>query len=730
MTSTRQPPPMQIFQDPIPPLPRNTATQKPKPQLQPSAMPLQPIKNLPNNRSVNIDPPHSATAHRSPSKVFHIPSPPLPGHAEFAYVSIPPPLSRNGYTDSLVKDQAVELMAPRPYIPPVSQRPLFTTFPSAPMESFDKENHHHIPAHNENYADFPDPSYARNRPLKRSLSDVSSFDRPFKRMRPDEEQLDYLPEPEDMPPVEDEGTKPSHSYANLIGMAILRAPNRRLTLAQIYKWISDSYVFYRGHETGWQNSIRHNLSLSKAFQKQERPKGDSGKGNYWTITPGMEMQFVKEKPTRKGTAVANLSVQPQIARQEAPPPPPPLLADALAPQQWLGQQLAKPQTAKPPTARPQTAPELPELSSDATLPASDPALQEDDGPCFDNNNGLSRQPESSPPQAINSSPPMPAPPRRRRETISPAQLAQPSSGRDRKRKAATMDDSGYFSSLESSVLRPNKSALVLTSELDVERPNKKKKRGRAEEAIARIRSSSHDLTPSHLRFKNLDSDDLMLSSPLRGVDYTTLAPTTPGMIFKKPARPPPSISPNTHLRNHRQQVHELVKSPSRILGAGLGDELAWSPYFKINNAPLDIYPDFGTAPSTPAMGSPTKRSIKRPSLNRTSSTPNNALQDITTTTNTRLNARTPSRGSMLKPSARYTPKSPSKIIDSLLLPNTDDFFNFGVFDDENLDELDDGVDILQGFQKIGGVVPPPQQLSPSKKATSRPALARSSTSLF
>jgi hypothetical protein len=48
-----------------------------------------------------------------------------------------------------------------------------------------------------------------------------------------------LPEPDQMPSVEDDGNKPSYSYAMLIGMAILRAPSRRLTLAQIYKWISD-----------------------------------------------------------------------------------------------------------------------------------------------------------------------------------------------------------------------------------------------------------------------------------------------------------------------------------------------------------------------------------------------------------------------------------------------------------------------------------------------------------
>jgi forkhead transcription factor HCM1 len=738
-------------------------------------MPLKPIINLHNKRHVNIEPPNSTPPAPSPSKPFQFPSPPLPNHPEFTTVSIPPPQNNPAYTDSLVKDHSVPPTNARPYVPPTAHRPLFTTFPSAPSHLHDKENdrHHLIPSCNENFAEFPDPSYQRSNPLKRSLSDVSNLDRPFKAMRHQEETFHPLPEPKDMPVLEDEGTKPSHSYANLIGMAILRSPNRRLTLAQIYKWIADSFSFYRNCEIGWQNSIRHNLSLNKAFQKQERPKGDSGKGNYWTIAPGMEMQFAKEKTTRKGTAVANLSVQPQPIRHHAPNP----LADALAPQTWLGPpqpqlqsypqqqqdfhparpQTAKPQTAKPQTTRPQTArpksapksifqpaPLLPELSSDATLPASDPVPQE--GGRHDNGREShppsSRLPQSSPPQAMNSSPPMPAPPRRRRETISPGQIAQPSSGRDRKRKAP-MDDSGYFSSLESSVLRPNKSMTVFTSEMDPERsepqepqPKKRRatstKRGRAEEEIARIRGSSHDITPSHLRFKSLGSDELMISSPLRGISDFGVMPTTPAMVFKKPMRQPPSISPNTHLRIHRQSVQALVNSPSRNGGPGLADEsLAWSPYFKLSSLGSDLYADLGTAPSTPAMGSPFRGSIKRPAFNRIMSTPSHPLQDISAmlSTNVRANAKTPSQDTLSKPSVRFTPASPSKTVDALLLPEPDEFFDFGNYDEDDLDGLNCDVDILQGFRKIGGVVPPPMlSLSPTVQASTRNRTSRGSAS--
>lgn len=104
-----------------------------------------------------------------------------------------------------------------------------------------------------------------------------------------------IPEPHEMPPIEDDGEKPAYSYASLIGMAILRAPNRRMTLNAIYTWIGDNFAYYRASESGWQNSIRHNLSLNKAFVKQNRPKEEPGKGNYWTIEQGCESQFIKNR---------------------------------------------------------------------------------------------------------------------------------------------------------------------------------------------------------------------------------------------------------------------------------------------------------------------------------------------------------------------------------------------------------------------------------------------------
>ncbi|KAG4301898.1 hypothetical protein PCANB_002100 [Pneumocystis canis] len=113
-----------------------------------------------------------------------------------------------------------------------------------------------------------------------------------------------IPEPHEMPLIEDDGQKPPYSYATLIGMAILRSPQRRLTLSAIYHWISQTFEYYCNNDSGWQNSIRHNLSLNKAFIKQERPKDEPGKGNYWTIEPGYEFQFMKGR-TRKNASTGS-----------------------------------------------------------------------------------------------------------------------------------------------------------------------------------------------------------------------------------------------------------------------------------------------------------------------------------------------------------------------------------------------------------------------------------------
>ncbi|PSN67972.1 hypothetical protein BS50DRAFT_491523 [Corynespora cassiicola Philippines] len=89
--------------------------------------------------------------------------------------------------------------------------------------------------------------------------------------------------------------KPPHSYAQLIGQAILSSQEEMLTLAHIYDFIKSRYAYFRHTNSGWQNSIRHNLSLNKSFEKVARRTDEPGKGMKWKIADSEREDFVKKQ---------------------------------------------------------------------------------------------------------------------------------------------------------------------------------------------------------------------------------------------------------------------------------------------------------------------------------------------------------------------------------------------------------------------------------------------------
>ena len=87
--------------------------------------------------------------------------------------------------------------------------------------------------------------------------------------------------------------------------AISSAEEHQLTLAGIYQYITKFYPYYKNCDKGWQNSIRHNLSLNRYFIKVPRGQEEPGKGSFWRIDQSCESKLI-EQAWRKRSKVRKL----------------------------------------------------------------------------------------------------------------------------------------------------------------------------------------------------------------------------------------------------------------------------------------------------------------------------------------------------------------------------------------------------------------------------------------
>ncbi|XP_004621596.1 forkhead box protein O4 [Sorex araneus] len=118
----------------------------------------------------------------------------------------------------------------------------------------------------------------------------------------------------------------NQSYAELISQAIESAPEKRLTLAQIYEWMVRTVPYFKdkgdsNSSAGWKNSIRHNLSLHSKFIKVHNEA--TGKSSWWMLNP--EGGKSGKAPRRRAASMDNSSKLLRGGRSKAPKKKPAVL---------------------------------------------------------------------------------------------------------------------------------------------------------------------------------------------------------------------------------------------------------------------------------------------------------------------------------------------------------------------------------------------------------------------
>ena len=90
-------------------------------------------------------------------------------------------------------------------------------------------------------------------------------------------------------PQGENGNRTSPPYMKMIAKSIMASPIQMLVLSQIYSYIKQNYPTHVASKESWRNSVRHNLSTNKCFQRCGR--APNGRGFVWQIHPACMPMF-------------------------------------------------------------------------------------------------------------------------------------------------------------------------------------------------------------------------------------------------------------------------------------------------------------------------------------------------------------------------------------------------------------------------------------------------------
>ncbi|XP_038139898.1 forkhead box protein N1 isoform X2 [Cyprinodon tularosa] len=123
------------------------------------------------------------------------------------------------------------------------------------------------------------------------------------KLYPDADQPDsskYTPQSLSIQPHQESSTdalfpKPIYSYSILIFMALKNSKTGSLPVSEIYSFMTEHFPYFKTAPDGWKNSVRHNLSLNKCFEKVENKNGNtSRKGCLWALNPAKVEKMQEE----------------------------------------------------------------------------------------------------------------------------------------------------------------------------------------------------------------------------------------------------------------------------------------------------------------------------------------------------------------------------------------------------------------------------------------------------
>ncbi|XP_007894690.2 forkhead box protein N1 [Callorhinchus milii] len=158
------------------------------------------------------------------------------------------------------------------------------------------------------YHSQPQPLYCPIQPIQQQYCDVAGYPGacavvqfPYQRIAPhftQEAQHHLYP-------------KPIYSYSILIFMALKNSKTGSLPVSEIYNFMTEHFPYFKSAPDGWKNSVRHNLSLNKCFEKVENKCGGSSrKGCLWALNPAkvQKMQEELQKWKRKDPSAVRKSM--------------------------------------------------------------------------------------------------------------------------------------------------------------------------------------------------------------------------------------------------------------------------------------------------------------------------------------------------------------------------------------------------------------------------------------